>query len=386
MWFIGSLIALSVVAKQPQDVEKGSQCRNYMARASQFLHDGELNDKTIKALVDGRAESQRVLPAALNTIRRYREEGKFLSMGMPEQIEEHYPDLDKFEAHWVEQLRQRTDLPSWNSISMKDVSNKQLTDESGSNYKVVLDVELEDGRRVIARGVPDRVIEFPDDPAEFLAMSPEMQSAARNTSSLAAWSRHNLAGFLFSQKAMGVSGHAPVTRPAYIDGQLYIVSDFIAHLDEDLEPEIDFSELEPKKLSNALVLQFLVADWDLVFTNVKRQHKPGEEELFSPGWKNTLRLQDSDGDKRLMFFDYDVAFFGGVIPHQEDSNTRFLGSSLPEKYTPEMIEALKNLTKEALTRQLGGVLSPFEIDNIIFRRDIILEDIRLRSGSAHFEQ
>lgn len=84
----------------------------------------------------------------------------------------------------------------------------------------------------------------------------------------------------------------------------------------------------------------------------------------------------------LSVFDHDNAFIAGLVavrgPTAEDQREILFGVDLPEQYTAHFVAGLKELTAAKIKALLSPYLSQTEIDGVLFRREIILEDLKLR--------
>lgn len=84
-----------------------------------------------------------------------------------------------------------------------------------------------------------------------------------------------------------------------------------------------------------------------------------------------------DPSGHIVVFDHDKAFHPSVIDFV-GAYARSLGSTLPTHYTAHFYEQLQALTPELLTELLQDHLAKHELAGIIYRREIILADIKLR--------
>lgn len=139
-----------------------------------------------------------------------------------------------------------------------------------------------------------------------------------------------------------------------IGSELGIWSEFIPNA---LKEPRDFRK-DPR-VSDALAFEFLVGQYDVVADN--------------------YRLQEKHGGLRLV--DHDLAFWH-LIPVPASSSKEdeipIVGRVLPDQYSVEFISGLRALTPDRIQSEFSKHLSPGEIQSLIFRREVILEDYQLR--------
>lgn len=83
------------------------------------------------------------------------------------------------------------------------------------------------------------------------------------------------------------------------------------------------------------------------------------------------------------FFDHDLAFLDLLSKGYPEFQ---FGYDLPHRYVPTTLNLLSNWTPEQIRQELHPYLSEIEVEYLIFRRFIILEDAKLRGESALFSQ
>lgn len=120
------------------------------------------------------------------------------------------------------------------------------------------------------------------------------------------------------------------------------------------------AEHYPEILSDLMAFEFLIGNKDAVRRNTMIDNQ------------NVI----------VKVFDHDNAFLAGLVPikgeNSEDQSEVLFGVNLPETYTANFVERLKALTPPKLKALLSPFLSEAEIEGVMFRREIILEDIKLR--------
>lgn len=90
-----------------------------------------------------------------------------------------------------------------------------------------------------------------------------------------------------------------------------------------------------------------------------------------------------DRNRTIQVFDHDMTFVKGVLPLLNLSNVPF-GRTLPKKYRREVINKLHALTPKKLRKELSMHLNSQEIEGVLLRREVILEDVAIRGESAFF--
>lgn len=113
------------------------------------------------------------------------------------------------------------------------------------------------------------------------------------------------------------------------------------------------NSVRPEARSDFSAFEYLVSNEDLHLENV--------------------RIQSAKG--AVKSFDYDGAFSTYLSPQLR---ARPYGYSLPESYTAEFIQNLKALTPKKIREEMGAHLLEEEIEQVIFRRDVILKDFERR--------
>ncbi len=118
--------------------------------------------------------------------------------------------------------------------------------------------------------------------------------------------------------------------------------------------------IDRKSAYNCISVEFLVGNLD--------------------GTKQNLRL-DSDGTLRVI--DHDFAFAQGLAPVKNsdmmaDPDELLVGPELPDFYTREFIANLRRWTARKIEQKLKNLITKVEVDGVIFRREIILTDVKLR--------
>jgi len=78
----------------------------------------------------------------------------------------------------------------------------------------------------------------------------------------------------------------------------------------------------------------------------------------------------------IMVFDHDKAF----EPWVGRINKIFGSTSLPKAYTVKFIKSLKALSPNKIHKLLDTILTPLEVEALIFRRAVIPKDFELRGG------
>lgn len=85
--------------------------------------------------------------------------------------------------------------------------------------------------------------------------------------------------------------------------------------------------------------------------------------------------------KKIQVFDHDGAFSNS--PAMPISRQYPMGFSLPDHYSPEFLRAIQDPQFEAQVRaRFGAHLTPAEMDALLFRREVILEDLREKGPAA----
>lgn len=86
-----------------------------------------------------------------------------------------------------------------------------------------------------------------------------------------------------------------------------------------------------------------------------------------------------DSDRKLISVDHDLGFVSRVAPFpKSESVERLVGSTLPDRYTARFIKALQESTPDRIRSALSPHLTSYEVESVLFRRDILLKDISRR--------
>lgn len=142
----------------------------------------------------------------------------------------------------------------------------------------------------------------------------------------------------------------PRARFASVNGRFGLLSDFArGDLPTHTGKTVGFSseEIDPYHLCDVMAFEFLIGNTDV---------------------HNGNYHIDSDG--RIRVFDHESAFVPGVHYHA----WKRIGHELPFHYNPSFLSALLSLSPEDLKEDLGVFLLPYELEGVLFRRDVILLD------------
>ena len=241
------------------------------------------------------------------------------------------------------------------------------------NFSDQLEVEFEIGsmdrpipiRPVNARNPEVMVIEVDGQKKFFRPQQADGEMDEENTPQKAA---RTLAAARLNQ-AMGLNT-VPKTKWARVNGRLGSLSDVAPgkELRKPIQTYINKGKIDSESLSNLKAFEFLVANVDGVIRNVHL-----------------------DQEGKLKMFDHDFAFAEGLIDHKNGAFKiteweKVAGDDLPDFYTQEFINGVERLTPQKIKRSMQYLLSQEEIDGIIFRRKIILNDIQHQNHAQELVQ
>jgi len=154
-----------------------------------------------------------------------------------------------------------------------------------------------------------------------------------------------------------------------LNGQLGLVSERVygeknegRHEGKLIAKLLKEGKLDGRSLSEAMAFTFLILDPD-----------------------GTIQNARVDEEKKIKTFDHNMAF-NNIFPNNDGESRKIsaLGRTLPQKYTRRFIEGIERLTPEVVIRELGDYLTVNERDSLLFQREVILQDIRLRGAQAVF--
>ncbi|MBT3984064.1 MAG: hypothetical protein HOE90_22100 [Bacteriovoracaceae bacterium] len=103
-------------------------------------------------------------------------------------------------------------------------------------------------------------------------------------------------------------------------------------------------------------------------------------------------LGDSDGsvsnfhitpDGGVVRFDFDQDFAVGILDTSRAVSFP-IGRTLPEKYTQKFITSLSSLEPSTIRSRFTDLLTEEEIEFVIYRREMILEDVENKGTQAFF--
>ncbi len=145
------------------------------------------------------------------------------------------------------------------------------------------------------------------------------------------------------------------------DGSIIEAQGTLSRKAVGITKKMDLFELDDssESVSNAQAYEFMIGNTDLSWHNFsyfKREPKP-----------------------QIEVFDHGAAFALGLAYQENhfDSNEYF-AMTPPRHYTQKFVDTLVATTPTILTQRYYGVLSPAELDSVLFRREILLADILLR--------
>ncbi len=156
------------------------------------------------------------------------------------------------------------------------------------------------------------------------------------------------------------------TKWAKVNGELGTLSDKAPgdRLESAHKPYELLAKADPHSLANATSFEFLAGQKDGHYRNIAIDPKTGE----------------------VTVFDHDTAFVAGLVAvtgeHASEQRDMIMGATLPEKYTSQFVEALKALKPSAVKKKLENVLSEEEIEGVLFRRELMLQDIENRKATC----
>ncbi|MBI4412515.1 MAG: hypothetical protein HY541_08535, partial [Deltaproteobacteria bacterium] len=155
------------------------------------------------------------------------------------------------------------------------------------------------------------------------------------------------------KELMGIKT-VPSSWMARVNGQTGLVSPFPCH------EYFDEEKADPDSLHEALAFQFLIGNW--------------------LGWTDFVRM---DAEGQLMTGDNSYAFALGLVGKKAHDDFDFplrrpFGVHLPERYPASFARAIRQLAPDVASDKLKDNLTNYEIDDLLFRREVVLKDIEMR--------
>lgn len=151
----------------------------------------------------------------------------------------------------------------------------------------------------------------------------------------------------------------PSSWKAIVNGEPGVLSSAALGKVRVFVPEVLPGRAVEPNLVDVIAFEFLVGNLDL---------HTGNFAYRGYGFLRSLLLE---------VFDHDHAFTIGPMAFLKDK--WFGTTTLPFTYTENFINHLKRLTPEVIVLEFSPLLTPAEIDGVLFRRALILRDFELRN-------